>query len=204
MNRPKAAKRQVRLPGRERKRIILEKAVALFASRGFHGVSIDQIAAGAGITKPVLYDHFSSKQSLYIGVSKAIRDRLLAAGSDVVMLPRSFPDRVWAGIEAFFVFAEKNPAAIRILLSPPRDEKKLYRAIQALQDEATTAIMKMMLAAGVQRPETELRTTELKIQAEFVKRGASCIGRMADPTCRGSTRCRHRCRHEADLLWLGF
>jgi len=175
MHRPKAAKRQVRLPGHERKRIILEKAVALFASRGFHGVSIDQIAAGAGVTKPVLYDHFSSKQSLYIEVSKAIRDRLLAAGSDVVMLPRSFPDRVRAGIEAFFVFAEKNPAAIRILLSPPRDEKKLYRAIQALQDEATTAIMKMMLAAGVQRPETELRTTELKIQAEFVKRGLHAL-----------------------------
>jgi AcrR family transcriptional regulator len=94
--------------------------VAVFASRGFHGVSIDQIAAAANITKPVLYDHFSSKQSLYIQVSKAIRERLLAAGRNALIFPQTFPARTRAGVEAFFIFGEKNPAAIRILLSPPQ------------------------------------------------------------------------------------
>jgi AcrR family transcriptional regulator len=175
MEKSKFAKRQARLAGSERKRIILEEAIALFASRGFHGVSLDQIAAAAKVTKPVLYDHFSSKQSLYIELSITIRDRLLAAGKDVVLLSRTFRGRVRAGVEAFFSFAEKNPAAIRILLAPPRDSEKIYRAVLEIQEEATVSIMQMMLAAGVKMPEKESGRIQLKIQAEFIKRGLHAL-----------------------------
>jgi AcrR family transcriptional regulator len=175
MKRPTNAIRQVRISGSERKRIILEQALELFASRGFHGVSVDEIATASKITKPVLYDHFASKQDLYIQVSKEIRERLLSAGSAVIMPPRSLAARIRAGVEAFFVFAEANPATIRVLLSPPRDEKKLYRAIQTIQDEATDSIMKMMLAAGVRAPDDEAGIEQLKIQVEFIKQGLHAL-----------------------------
>jgi AcrR family transcriptional regulator len=164
-----------RVSGQQRKRIILEQALALFARRGFHGVSVDEIAAAAGITKPVLYDHFSSKHDLYIQVCRHIRESLLEAGRDVIRPPRSMAARIRAGVEAFFLYAEKHPAAIRILLSPPRDDKKLYRTIQAIQDEATASIMNMILAAGVRAPENEAGREQLRIQVEFLKQGLHAL-----------------------------
>jgi AcrR family transcriptional regulator len=175
MKRPEKARPQTRVPGSERKRIILEEALQLFADRGFHGVSVDEIASASRITKPVLYDHFSSKQDLYLQVSREIRERLLAAGRHVIQRPWSLAERIRAGVEAFFIFAEENPAAIRILLSPPKDEKKLYRAIQAVQDEATASIMKMLLAAGLRIPDSEAGAEQLRIQAEFIKQGLHAL-----------------------------
>ena len=175
MKRPKNARPRARISGSERKRIILEQALELFAGRGFHGVSVEEIASASSITKPVLYDHFSSKQDLYIQVSREIRERLLATGREVIQSRRSVAERIRAGVEAFFVFAEANPAAIRILLSPPKDEKKLYRAIQAVQDEATDAIMKMLLAVGLRIPNNEAGVEQLSIQAEFIKQGLHAL-----------------------------
>jgi AcrR family transcriptional regulator len=133
------------------------------------------IAVASNITKPVLYDHFPSKEDLYVEVCKEIRERLLAAGTQV-MTDRNTPARIRAGVEAFFTFAEKNPAAIRILLSPPRDEKRLYRAIQQIQDHATQAITDMFLAIGVPAPKDEATAQRLAIQAEFFKRGLHALG----------------------------
>jgi AcrR family transcriptional regulator len=175
MKRAKNARSRTRVPGSERKRIILEQALELFADRGFHAVSVDEIAFASGITKPVLYDHFSSKQDLYIQVSREIRERLLAAGRDVIQRPHNLAERIRIGVEAFFVFAEANPAAIRILLSPPKDEKKLYRAIQALQDEATASIMKMVLASGLRVPNNQGGARRLRIQVEFIKQGLHAL-----------------------------
>src|SRR5262249_14406602 len=155
-------KRQVRVAGSERRRIILGRALELFSARGFHGTSMADIAVASNITKPVLYDHFSSKEDLYIEVCKEIRERLLAAGAQV-MTDCDPPARIRAGVEAFFTFAEKDPAAIRILLSPPRDEKRLYRAIQQIQDHATQAITGMFLAIGVPAPKDEAAAQRLTI-----------------------------------------
>jgi AcrR family transcriptional regulator len=185
MKLPKSAGPRTRVPGSERKRIILEQALELFADRGFHGVSVAEIASAASITKPVLYDHFSSKQDLYIQVSRGIRERLLAAGRAVTQPPRSLAERIRAGVEAFFVFAEENPAAIRILLSPPRDEKKLYRAIQAIQEEATISIMKMLFALGLRVPDNEADARQLRIQVEFIKQGLHALGEWR--TCHAAT-----------------
>jgi hypothetical protein len=78
-------------------------------------------------------------------------------------------------VEAFFVFGEENPAAIRVLLLPPRDEKKLYRAIQTIQDEASESIMKLMFAAGVRVPNDKAGIEQLKIQVEFIKQGLHAL-----------------------------
>ena len=175
MKLPKHARPRTRISGTERKRIILESALELFAARGFHGVSVDEIAFASSITKPVLYDHFSSKQDLYIQASREVRDRLLAAGGEVIEAPRGLAQRIRAGVEAFFVFAEENPAAIKILLSPPMDEKKLYRALQAVQDEATVSITKMLLRVGLRIPNNTAGAKQLTIQVEFIKRGLHAL-----------------------------
>jgi AcrR family transcriptional regulator len=175
MKAPKKARQQVRVSGSERKKIILEEALKLFADKGFHAVSVDEIASASMVTKPVLYDHFFSKQDLYIQVGREIRERLVAAGNDVIQSRDSLSERIRIGVEAFFEFAEQNPAAIRMLLSPPKGEKKLYRAIQDVQDEATASIMKMLLAAGLRVPKDKVGTDGLRIQVEFIKQGLHAL-----------------------------
>jgi AcrR family transcriptional regulator len=170
------SKRQRRLRAPERRRIILEQAMELFSNQGFDGVSIDEIAAASGITKPVLYDHFTSKEDLYLQICREIRDRLLRSGGQGIVPAQTLSARIRAGVEAFFVFAETNPAAIRILLSPPRNPAKLYRAIVLVQDQATLRIMKMLLAAGVSTPRGAHATQELAVQVEFIKRGLHALG----------------------------
>lgn len=175
MNHQKKVPLHPRVAGSERKRIILEQALELFAKSGFHGVTVDEVATASKITKPVLYDHFSSKADLYIQVNEEIRERLLAAGRRVIIPPQSLAARIRAGVEAFFRFAENNPAVIRVLLSPPRDERKLYRSVQTIQDEATKSIVRMIVAAGVQTPGSPTDTQKLTVQVEFIKRGLHAL-----------------------------
>lgn len=175
MAREPAPVRRFRIPGKERRKIILDAAMNLFGTRGFHGVSLDEIAAAASITKPVLYDHFSSKEDLYLRVCEEIRERLLQSGREVIAPPQTLSQRLRAGVEAFFVFAGHNPAAIRILLSPPRDVKRLYKAIQKIQDEATQSILATMLQAGVDPAKGEDADLRLTIQVEFIKRGLHAL-----------------------------
>ena len=54
-----------RLSGQERRAAILDSALSAFAERGYHASSIDDIARGGGISKALIYEHFSSKQELY-------------------------------------------------------------------------------------------------------------------------------------------
>ena len=75
----------VRLKAPERRARILEAAEHEFAARGYHSTSMDEIAAAAGISKPVLYDHFSSKLDLYRQLTEGIRDELTGRGAAAML-----------------------------------------------------------------------------------------------------------------------
>ena len=55
-----------RLPAAERRRQLLDTALEVFAAQGFHATSMNDVAEAAGVTKPVLYQHFASKRRLYL------------------------------------------------------------------------------------------------------------------------------------------
>src|SRR5271170_2351952 len=69
-----------RLTAEERRAKILSAAVQGFATDGYDRTSMDRIAALSKVTKPVLYDHFPSKQALFLTVLESIRDGLIAKG----------------------------------------------------------------------------------------------------------------------------
>ena len=56
----------MRLPAAERRRQLLQTATEVFAVRGYHDSAMNDIADAAGVTKPVLYQHFESKRELYL------------------------------------------------------------------------------------------------------------------------------------------
>jgi AcrR family transcriptional regulator len=65
-----------RLPVAERRELIIEVAGRLFGEHGYDGTRLDDIAAAAGVTKPVLYRHFDSKRDLYLALLARHRDDL--------------------------------------------------------------------------------------------------------------------------------
>ena len=71
-----------RLPGAERRELILESAGRQFGERGYAHTSLDEIAAAAGVTKPILYRHFESKKACYLALLERHRDACRASSSE--------------------------------------------------------------------------------------------------------------------------
>ena len=66
-----------RLPAARRRSQLLEVALDRFAATGFHTTSMEEIADAAGVTKPVLYQHFGSKRTLYLELLETVGQELL-------------------------------------------------------------------------------------------------------------------------------
>ena len=78
-NRPSATRRarRVRMTGKERREQLLDIGRILFADKGFEGTSVEEIAARAGVSKPVVYEHFGGKEGLYaVVVDREMRQLL--------------------------------------------------------------------------------------------------------------------------------
>ena len=76
----------MRLPAAERRTQLIETAVAVFATNGYHATSMNDVAEAAGVTKPVLYQHFSSKRELFVellaDIGAELRDTIAKATAD--------------------------------------------------------------------------------------------------------------------------
>jgi AcrR family transcriptional regulator len=102
----------------DRKKVVIRAAVALFAARGFEMTSMDDVAAAARVTKPIIYRHFRSKRALYLELLETVGTDLieqLAHATEGVESPR---ERLRAGVVAFFAFVESQPAAYLLLFGP--------------------------------------------------------------------------------------
>jgi AcrR family transcriptional regulator len=160
-----------RLKAAERRQRILSAAEQAFAARGYHSTSMDDIAAAAGVTKPVLYDHFASKHDLYVKLTEGIRDELTSLGAAAMAADAPAEQRVRSALEAFFVFVEQRPSAARVLLFTPVGEPELVEAARQVQTGATAALSALLGAEGdllAGAPDRELR---LELLTEFMKQG---------------------------------
>ncbi|HEY4917407.1 MAG TPA: TetR/AcrR family transcriptional regulator [Solirubrobacteraceae bacterium] len=104
-----------RLSAEQRRELIEQAATEMFAERGYNGASIDEIARRAGISPPVLYDHFSSKQELH----RALLERHYADLREVWrenLVGEDPPERRTArAFNAWFAYVESHPYAWRML-----------------------------------------------------------------------------------------
>ena len=105
----------MRLPADQRRQQLLEVACDLFARSGFHDTSMDDIAEGAGVTKPVLYQHFPSKKALYGELLEDTGRRLLDHLARATSRATSGRERVEAGFRAYFQFAVGDRSSFRLL-----------------------------------------------------------------------------------------
>jgi len=113
-----------RLPAAQRRRQLLDAALAAFSAGGFHRTSMDDVAAAAGVTKPVIYQHFGSKRALYGELLDDVGGQLM----DVIAKAAAEADgphrQVEAGFGAYFRFVEHHEGAFQLLFGggSKRDE----------------------------------------------------------------------------------
>lgn len=143
-----------RLSRPRRRALILDAALAAFATDGFERASMDRIAARSGISKPVLYDHFDSKRDLYI----AVLAQQVRALRGCVLPPASSPDatieeRLRLSARAALIFAREHPDAWRLLFQEPIGDEEITRAFGEMRVAATDAVAAVVAANGFKPPQ---------------------------------------------------
>jgi AcrR family transcriptional regulator len=145
--------RRVRAPVRRRSRRaeILEIAVGLFATRGYYGVSMDDIGAAAGVTGPALYHHFAGKEAMLAAALNPVSESLLSGGQARVAEHASDPAAAVAALVDFHVdFALANPAVITLHLHEldrlPEEPRREIRRLQRLYVEVWVAALTALRA----------------------------------------------------------
>ncbi len=113
-----------RLPASERRAQLLDVAMTVFAANGYHGTSMNGVAKAAGVTKPVLYQHFTSKRDLYVELIEDVADRL---ANEVVRAAKAAESNYQSTVDAlcaYFSFVEQNQREFQLLFgrSAPKDD----------------------------------------------------------------------------------
>lgn len=103
-----------RLSGPERRQLILKESQRLFAEKGFHGVSIDEIARAVDVSPAILYRHFTSKQALYDAVLLELSSQRESYVDAVVKGEATFEEVLIGMTEVFIQSIDENPNLLRI------------------------------------------------------------------------------------------
>jgi AcrR family transcriptional regulator len=131
-----------RLPRSARRAQLLEAAQAVFATAGYHAAAMDDIADRAGVSKPVLYQHFPGKLDLYLALLDQHCTTLESLVRDALHTPaESARSKVFATIEAYFDFVAREDAAFRMVFeSDLTSEPQVRNRIDAVTDTCAEAI----------------------------------------------------------------
>lgn len=139
-----------RLPAAARRQQLLNVALEVFSGAGYHATTMDDVAATAGVTKPVLYQHFNSKRALYLHLVDDVGGRMAAAITDKTALVESPREQVEAGIGAYFDFVAENRAAFLLLFEgADRSDADVAEAVNRIED-SMAELVAPLIAAGIE------------------------------------------------------
>lgn len=132
-----------RMPREQRRAQLLELATELFIERGFQGTSMDDIASAAGVTKPVLYQHFSSKEELYSVVIEITGKRLLNSVVALGTIPGSTEARVRHGIAKFYDVVRLDNT-LRLFTGHETISPEVQERVSEILDQGSVALAKVL------------------------------------------------------------
>ena len=186
----------MRLPAPARREQILDVSVQVFAQRGFHSTSMNDVAEAAGVTKPVLYQHFDSKQDLYLALIDEAGNRLRTAISKAVAGATNGKQQTELGFKAYFRWVSDDHDAFLLLFGSRanRDEEST-KAIRRITAEAAQAIAPL-IAADIEPEHQRILAQGLVGLAEGVSRHLVERGETFDPDALG--------QQIADMAWAGL
>ena len=107
--------RPTRMPREQRREQVMSVARGVFMERGYHSAGMDEIADAAGVSKPVLYQHFPSKLELYLALLDGGIDELLNSADTALASTSDNKERVRATMRAYFSFVADRNSAFRLV-----------------------------------------------------------------------------------------
>jgi AcrR family transcriptional regulator len=191
-----------RLTAEQRREQLFSVALELFARRGYRATTMDDIAESAGVTKPLVYQHFSSKRALYLELVDSIAQDLLVAIRGAIMRAEGPRQQVEMGFAAYFRLVINREAEFRLLYGRDHaDDKELGRALRTVEDAIAQAI-DPLIDAGLNDDHRRLLAYAVVGMAE----GASRIFMAQRPVSVMAVEeeAQRLAQRMADLAWAGL
>ena len=158
--RERATGRPARLPKDQRRAQLLDAASEVFTTRGYHAAAMDDIADAAGVSKPVLYQHFESKLDLYLALLDSSCERLADVVADALASTDDNAQRVVAAVGAFYDFVSSASGEFRFVFeSDLTGDNTVQRRLWLVNNDIADAI------AHVIAEDTALPVAESKLLA---------------------------------------
>jgi AcrR family transcriptional regulator len=126
-NRPTVTRGRRRMRAAERRAQLLEVARKVFGRHGFHTVTMDTVAKEAGVTKPILYDHFPSKRDLYLALLEADLANLRERLHDALDRSAGNRERIRGSFQAYFDFVDEHAEGFRLLMQEATGPERQFR-----------------------------------------------------------------------------
>jgi AcrR family transcriptional regulator len=187
----------MRLPAPRRRHQLLDVARELFAAGGFHATSMDDVAEAAGVTKPVLYQHFPSKRALYRELLEDVGRRLLAEITAATSPADTGRERVQSGMAAYFGFVTGNRPAFRLLFGASvRNDAEFA--------EVATSVLEHMADAVAEMIDVDLPAEHRAVLAHAVIGMAEAVGRRALREETAERDPELLAHWTAELVWYGL
>jgi len=133
------------MPAERRRQGILDAAVEVFGQRGYHRSSIDEIATAAGVSKALIYEHFSSKKDLQASLLELYVGELFSRLSANAATGEQGEVRLRRGLEAFFGFVEEHRGGWRMLFRDAADPD-LAEQLAQVQDQGAALVAGLIAA----------------------------------------------------------
>lgn len=186
-----------RLPAEQRRRQLLDVACVVFAERGFHATAMDDVAAAAGVTKPVLYQHFPSKRALFIELLDDLGHQLLERLAEATSAATTGRERVEAGFTAYFRFVTGNEAAFRVLFgAAARNDAEFGEIVERILDETADSISQLIEIHGTPEHRRVLAHALIGIAEATSRDALTDSGSALDPATLA--------RWVSELSWFGL
>ncbi|MFH8794467.1 TetR/AcrR family transcriptional regulator [Streptomyces sp. NPDC017941] len=167
-----ARPRGTRLPRRARRNQLLGAAQEVFVAQGYHSAAMDDIAERAGVSKPVLYQHFPGKLDLYLALLDQHCENLLQAVRAALASTTDNKLRVAATMDAYFGYVEDDGGAFRLVFeSDLTNEPAVRERVDKVTLECAEAICEVIAEdTGLSRSESMLLASGLGGLAQVVAR----------------------------------
>jgi AcrR family transcriptional regulator len=137
----------VRLPASERREQLVSVAVEVFAREGFHGASMNEVAEAAGVTKPVLYQHFDSKRDLYLALLDEVGTRMLTEIHRATSGATDGRSQTELGFRAYFRWVANDRLGFQLLFgSGARRDDEFNDAVRRITAGVAEAIAPLIAA----------------------------------------------------------
>jgi AcrR family transcriptional regulator len=156
----------------QRREVIERVATEVFAERGYHGASIDEIARRSGVSAPVVYDHFASKQDLFERLLVRTRDELLAMWRAHLFSDEPAAVRIPRAFAAWAEYVETHPYASRMYFREATGVPEVQAFHAELHAQARAALGAILgREPGAERIAGSRDPEALEMAAEVIRSG---------------------------------